>query len=634
MRLTNTVLLGLTALVLAVVIHRVDENPSTGGRAAARANVLLRFDPAGAERLVIEKGPAKTVVSKQGGAWFLTEPAQDRADTGIVVALLDRLNHLDIADTVGEGEEGLESAQIGITGDRAIRVTVSGRTGEDGEEAFEESVTFGIEAPRTGSVYARREGGAPGTFVVDGNPRAWIENPLESLRDRRLLGAPVASIVQFVVRQASGQFALQRRLTPPQQDWALADPIVAWADREALDRLLTAIAALRIEEIAGDADVREAIPNPLPEGEAVFQFQVQGLENPLTLYLKQVAPGENGQASLLEARVSDRPSVYRLRSNLLESLPAGPNDLRDRTLDRLPGEFLDSIWIVSRIDPRVILKAERSDAGVSWSVSLNNKLVPANSAEVAALVAAVNEAAIQDFASDSGGDLAAFGLKPPSTQITFNLKYPGQTLADGSPGQVQDISRVLNLGWQDGQQRLFANFEGEPHVYELDPTFMNLIPTHPVKWKSLNVLTYNPMHLRSITRELPDRETLKLDYDYRADRWTASRSGVDVTGSLDISSARRLRDRLGSLTASGWYLSLGNAYEALQDPMARIRIVTMQFDPALGEARETTQELVFAPSAANFYFGQVVGSPDVFLLDHETFGDLIRPVTTARTANP
>jgi hypothetical protein len=44
--------------------------------------------------------------------------------------------------------------------------------------------------------------------------------------------------------------------------------------------------------------------------------------------------------------------------------------------------------------------------------------------------------------------------------------------------------------------------------------------------------------------------------------------------------------------------------------------------------------LKFAPASANVYFGQIEGSPDVFLLDHETYRDLIRPVTTARLSKP
>lgn len=649
MRLATTAVLAATALALGAAIHRVDHQPTAGKRAADLAKVLVRFEPDGIDRIVVERGVAKTVLAKREGTWFFAEPEEDRVDPTLAVALLDRLNHLGIVDDLGKSGDLPEATPLGLEGDRAIRVTISGPGGE-GESKVQETLVLGLEAPRTGSIYARREGSSAGTFVVDGNLRPWLESPLQSLRDRKLLSAPVGAVVQLVIRQASGEIALQRRIVPPQQDWALSAPLVSWADREAMDRLLTAIGKLQIEEVAKEASVSEEIPNPLPEGAAVLQMQIYGIPQPLVIYLRQVAESEEG-SPVLEARVSDRPVVYRLKSDFLATaLPASPNDLRDRTLARLPLEYMDSIKIQSIVDPLVDLRAERNGPNVSWKVALNSKLVPANSAEVNGLVATVNEAAIQKFVSDDATDLAPYGLQPPQRRILFHLKLPGEPAADGSAGPVRDLVRTLNLGWkEDEAHRLYAHFDGEPHIYELDPTFLNRIPTHPVKWKSLNVLTFNPMHLKSITREMPEKEMLKLDYYYREDRWEASRNGVDVTPSLDVASARRLRDRLGSLSATGWYLSLGAAYEALNTPSATFKIVAVELDRATNESKETTYLLKLAPSATNVYFGQIAklmpsvasidpelteGSPDVFFLDHDTYRDLIRPVTTSRLPAP
>lgn len=634
MRITTTAFLGLTVIVLAIVTAILERQPETGRRAADLANVLVRLDPEKVERIDVEKGTAKTVLVRRGGFWFFSEPEEDRVDAGLVLGLLDKINHLNVVDTIVAGEGELSAAETGVTGERAIKVTFSG-SGKDGEKGgVAETVVFGTDAPRAESIYARRDGGETDIMVVDGNPRPWLESPLEALRDRRILGAPVESVVQLVIRQAGGELALQRRITPPQQDWALVSPLSTWANREALDRLLTAIGALRIDEVVVDAKADEAIPNPLPEKSVVLQIQVLGVEKPLNLYLKEI-PGAAGGLPLVEARVSDRPAVFRLRSDIISKLPGNANDLRDRVLARIPLEYLDTITIQSRIDPLVFLKAERNSETPFWEVKLNNKLVAANFSAVSALVEAVNDAAILNFASDTAENLAEFGLNPPARRVGFKLRFPGQPLPDGSPGQVQELTRVLNLGWKDNEEkRLFANFEGEPYVYELDPTFINAIPTHPIKWRSLNVLSFNPINLRSITRDLPDRENLKLDYDYRFDSWKAWRSGDDVTQALDPAAAGRLRDRLGSLSATGWYLSLGPAYEALQNPSAQFNIVTSELDPAINEAKEVTYLVKFAPSAANLYFGQIEGSPDVFFLDEKSYMDLIRPVTTARASNP
>ena len=632
MRIVTTTALGMTVIAFAIVTAVVDRKPDSGKRAAVLANVLVRFDPAKIDRVEIEKAGALTVVIKRSGFWFFAEPEKDRVDAGLMAGLLDKINNLTVLDRLVGTGDGADPQETGLEGDAVIRVTLA-ETGEKGNAKVEETVFFGHESPRTDTLYARgRDGGE--TLVVQGNPRPWLESPLESLLDRRLLGAPVEAIVQLVIRSSHGEVALQRRITPPKQDWAMIAPIKTWADHEVLDRLLTDIGAMRLEEVVVDADLASAIPDPLPENSAVFQIQLYGIESPLTIFLKEIDGGQDG-TPLVEARVSDRPAVYRFRSDILSKIPKEPNELRDRSLARIPLNYLDSITIQSRTDPLVFLKSDRSSETPFWEVKLNNKLIPANFTAVSALVNAVNEAAIRDFTSDSATELSEYGLEPPARRVIFNLVFPGQPLPDGSPGQVQEVSRVLNLGWREGDQnRLFANLDGEPHVYELEPTFVNYLPTHPIKWRSLNVLSFNPIHLRSITREYPDKEMLKLQYDYRRDQWQASSSGVDVTSNLDLAAARRLRDRLGSLTASGWILSLGQAYEALQNPSLQFNIVTTELDPAINEPVDVTHLVKFAPSASNIYFGQIEGSPDVFYLDRDTYLELIRPVTAARGQNP
>lgn len=629
MRLATTLTLAVIAILLGIVIRRVDERPVAGNRAAEMARVLVRFTPETADQLVIERGTVRTTLTKrENGTWFLVEPETDRADATVVLALLDRLNHLGIVEEISE-EGALEEQSIGLTGENAIKITVSGPATED-SPAFSESLTLGIDAPRSGSLYARRDGKNGAVFVVDGNPRPFVEQPLETLRDRHLLGAPVGAVVQLVIRQASGEIALQRRITPPQQDWALVVPITSWANREAMDQLLTAIGALQIGKVLPEAVSDAEIPNPLPEDAVVLQAQIYGVEKPLTLYLKKTGQAENGQA-LLEARVSDRPAVYQLTGNFLDTLPKEANDLRDRTLARLPLDYLESIKIQSPIDPLVDLRAERTPTGANWKVALGAKLVPANQSEVSNLVNAVNEAAIQRFVSDKAESLAEYGLVPPQRSLIFQLKLPGEVQADGTQGPPRELNRILNLGWKDGEQlHLYANFRGEPHVYELDPTFLETIRTHPLKWKSLQVLNFNPMHLVSITREMPEKELLKLEYIYREDRWEASRNGNDVTPSLDVASARRLRDRLGSLNATSWYLSLASAYEALQTPTVQFSIVTKELDRATNQSKDATYQLKLAPLSDNLYFGQIANSPDVFILDEQTYRELLRPVTTSR----
>lgn len=637
MRIKTTAALGVVAIILAIVTASLDRKDTSGRGAAASANVLVRFAPEAVNRIVIEQGTRKTVLEQESGIWFFKEPEMDRVESRAVAALLDELNHLTIVDRIDPGGADLTEVQLGVRGDKAVQISLGGKT-EKGE-TINETLVFGESAPREGAVYATLKG-AEGVAVVDGDPRGWLGDPLKTMRDRRILSAPVEAIVQLGIGRSTGELVVQRRIAPPQQEWALSEPLQAWADREKLDGLLKDLAGLTMEEVVSGAKPEEPIPNPLPDHAAVLQIRVHGIETPLTIYLQEVeaAPVE-GAPAVVEARMSDRPGVYRLRSRILEQLPEKADDLRDRTLARIPMSFLKSITIESRIDPRVFLRSQSSDNRMSWDVMINDRFFPANLNQVGDLINGVNEAAILDFASDDPAALADFGLMPPAQAIRFDLQFPGQPDEAGNPGPVEEVVRVLQLGWKEGEEnRLFANFRGEPYVYELDPTFAGLIPTHPVKWRSLSVLTFNQFHLKSITREQPGKETLKLNYDYRRDDWEAVRSGVEVTANLDRSAATQLRNRLGSLTASGWFLSLGSAYEALQNPSVSFEVVTNELDPATGDPQEITRRIRFAPSAKNVYFGMVESSRDsdsardVFFIDHDTYREFIRPVTTSRAA--
>lgn len=638
MRVVTTAILGVFVIVLAIVIRVVDHVPVSGEDAASSANVLVRFPIEGVENILIERGPAKVEIVRRGVQWFFSDPEKDRVDSAAMGKLLDELNYLTRIDQI-DPSDNLSGTQLGLEGDEAIRVVVTGKNKEG--DKVSESLVLGTEAPRSNSIYAKREGSKE-IYVVDGNPRRWIEAPLQTLRDPRLLSVPVEAVVQLAIRRPEQSFSLQRRITPPKQDWILTSPLKAWAGLEEMDQLMADLAALQIAEVRQDENLSEKIPDPLPDKSAFLQMQVFGVEKPLTLFLEEVeAPPVQGAPAMVEARISDRPYVYRIQSRILESLPEGANDLRSRTLAKIPGNYLDTIVIEHLIDPTVLLKSEQSENGLRWDVRIANKLLPANQRDVLRMINGVNEARILTFASDTADDLSSFGLDRPERRVTFAMKFPGQRQSDGTMGQVQEMNRVLRLAWGKGEQRnLYAHFEGEPYIYEVDPTLLNLIPTHPIKWRSLTVLSFSAFSLRSITREIPGREQLKLAYRYQTDRWEAYRNGADVSVTLDEASARRLGERLGDLKARGWYLSLAQAYEALQEPDAEFTVVTSELDPAIGEPVDKTYKIRFAksgivvpPSSDPLYFGQVEGSPDVFFIDPETYGNLIRPVTTSRALN-
>ena len=55
-----------------------------------------------------------------------------------------------------------------------------------------------------------------------------------------------------------------------------------------------------------------------------------------------------------------------------------------------------------------------------------------------------------------------------------------------------------------------------------------------------------------------------------------------------------------------------------------------------GDKRDKLYILKFSkvPGSSSYFYGQLEGSPDVFLVHEDKYRELLRPVTTHRAANP
>lgn len=658
MKPLGTIVLLATSLVLWAVIWWIDRSPEgsdagtpgTGGSGSGIA--LLRLEPETIGRLRISHPEGDVVAEKRDGYWHLTEPEADRADPETMDTLLDLLCHLTVLERIPAEEIGstaeLRPETLGLAGESSIRVEMTPTSDPDSGELLgdPEVLLLGNPSPLANSLYVQvaDDPKRPDIYIVDGNPRQYLESPVASLRDRHLFLAPAEQIVQVIVKSPEGEIEVNRKVTPPISDWTMTRPLETRANRDRVDQLLASLSALRVESVIRSGQLPSAPPHPLPEGSLVIELRRYGLEEPLVVMLSptdddDAAPEPGLPLPVVEARVSDRPAVFRLRTDLLESLPSSPDSYRDPNLARIPLQTVFGIGIESRGDPPVELKTARIPDGVAWYSSRNGTQEPANVSQVINLIQALNEEQILSFASDSSAELADYNLKPAPLKITVShYERIPETAPDGAPegsgGQVGATRKVLQLGFQEiegdveGRYRMFANWAGEPYIYEISPAFREKVPTHPLKWKDPRLLTFNPISLREIERQESDSPKVRLTYDYRRDAWEALR-GEDrdpVTEELNKISARRLLETLGSLTASSWMIPSAQAFQALQEPDATFKVTLETVDRATGKVVRKTHTLELAKTSAAIYYGRLDGSPEVFVIDRNTYRDLIIPL--------
>lgn len=628
MKVQTTMVLAAATLLLFIVIGTL-ESVSRTGRSSSR---LLQFDALSVTGITLRRGGQEVIMRREGKLWFFLEPERDLIATGPLTSVLDQLNRLTILDQLGPKEQSGEMAaeNLGLSGPEALRIELDL---VERERKRNLSITIGRETPRAGSVYATLEGDRR-ISVAEGNPHLLLASPLASLRQRRLVTIPPSQIMALSIRTGGDEVALERQIGDDRKytPWKIVQPIQAEADQEAIEELMMAISSLQINEV----DRSKTDLEPSAQGEVSrIRFGVLGLEKPVDLMIETLESDDDFAPPITRAWISDRPLNYLVSSGLSETLPRNPDDLRDRKLANIPEKALESIVLLekignARLEPRVLLKAERNRRGVTWKVNFQDRALEADYLKISQLIERMNEPVIVDFVD--GGKLSDHGMAPDSLGVGFNFVLPGPIGEDGTESQPERFARTLQFGWkEDGETpRLFANWVGESEIFELDPAFASLLPMHPLKWRSLNVLSINEVQVREINQFVRGRENIKLTYDKIRNNWDGTRNGVDISANIDPVAAGAFARQLCSLRAQGWLLQAGDALRRLQAPESVFEISADVFDQATNDVKPTPSTLKFVPSPVEgIVFGQIEGNPDVFYIREADYRKLIRPVTSS-----
>lgn len=628
MKVQTTMVLAAATLILFIVIGTM-ENVNRSGRSSSR---LLQFEPSSVTAIVLRRGGQEVIMKREGPLWFFLEPERDLIASASLASVLDQLNRLTILDQLEPSEQKGEMApeNLGLSGEEALEIELQ-MVGKERKKNL--SIKIGRETPRAGSVYASREGDRR-ISVVEGNPQLLLASPFASLRERRLVTIPPSQITTFSIQSGNGEVTLERQIGDDRRytPWKIVRPIQAEADQEAIEELMMAVSSLQINEV----DRSAANSEPSPESEVYrIRFGVLGLDKPVDLMIETLESEDDFAPPTTRAQISDRPLNYFVNSGLSEVIPRDPDDLRDRKLAKIPEKALESIVLLEKIDntrlePRVLLKAERNQRGVSWKVNFQDRALEADYLKISELIERMNEPVIVDFVDK--GQLADHGMAPDSLGVGFNFVLPGPVEDDGSEGQPERFARTLQFGWKEegDAPRLFANWVGESEIFELDPAFASLLPMHPLKWRSLNVLSINEVQVSEINQFVRGRENIKLTYDKIRNNWDGTRNGVDISANIDPVAAGAFARQLCSLRAQGWLLQAGDALRRLQTPESVFEVTADVFDQATSDVKPTPSTVKFVPSSVEgIIFGQIEGNPDVFYIREADYRKLIRPVTSS-----
>jgi hypothetical protein len=344
-------------------------------------------------------------------------------------------------------------------------------------------------------------------------------------------------------------------------------------------------------------------------------------------------------------------------------------DLRDRRLWRVPPGAVTALTLRPLGLPAI--RVERR--GPLWFFVEPSILAgePANGETAESVLHALGEAEIASFESDSALDLAKFGLEPPLLSITLegegfsaygsppddgqatlllsadyeggpdkgearsggaagaaeevevqDLADPDEEDPDAVPPRAPPVPDAAELAASEAQAGPFfvrAHFTGEPFVFAVDAGLKAAVPALAVKWRDPAILQFNFSTLRELEIQSASGEQ-RVQYDPARDVWSAEDgSGSDLSARVDVPKAQRLAAALGTLNAHSWMGERADALGLLANPSLEIRLEREVPAQEGGSSNTVRHTLRFAPTLegaadSRFYYGQLDGSPDVFLI--------------------
>ncbi len=602
------------------------------GSVLENETVQVVVNPAEVAGMDLENSTVKISLRRSAdGAWDLTNGVTDRADAKIVQELIGYCGAARIAETIDSDEVSngkVSAASLGLDDAGAWRVSWLKADG-----SVLAAMRVGKTAPLGNAGYVQLTGvdSRPDTYLVSPDLRPVLARPLDSYRDPRVSRYHEEELARIVVRKGEGEVELSRTFSPvrkppssgakpnvvPEYEatpWVISRPLPnAPTFPEAMKEFTAAICGA-------------TVLTWLPYTEAADKPVVE-----LTL----VPAGENAKGASLAffndpetpektaiCRDSQRKASFKVERELLDTLciAESPNPFRSKKLAAVDPAVISTVQVTTTLGESVLVC--RVGDKWSWRPLAGGEWENAAPERLERLITLLNDTEILDFASDSLSDPSAFALDKPAMTIT--MAAGAHLSLDQLTPMTEKSSQTLRIGIrQDG--RIFANFTGDPFVYQIGPELPSGIPQTGLKWRSLTLPGFAMLQVRGLKQIVGTEPPVDLHYSSGGFTWTGKRGETDISEQIDTAAAQSLAAQVGSLSATTWLDNSVEALKALERPAVTIEVQYDAYgDQAAGD-RIATATLELAPMSAGtgapLCYGRMSGVPSLFLLDSRFLRD-------------
>ena len=422
---------------------------STRPLADFRDRSVLAFDPKAVTGFEVVLPDETLAVENADGAWRLTKPTAQRADTETITDFLDKLNAQKVREFVADGPPS--RAPYGL--ERPTRVTIY--TGRD-KDRVSRSLLLGKVDPAKKGIYAMRPD-EPTVLLVGEELWNAVPKNVAVLRNRTLVEVDRDKVTRLQIEGSKGTVEVVRE----GDQWKIVAPEPLATDQVEVGAVLSRVRELRAQAFLSDD--ASGIGKFLAKPEVKLTFTQQGGAT-TTLLLAPSQETRGKEPSAYAALVGSGPVVL-VDAKALGELNRSATDLRDR---RLLGnlEPKDIKRMRVRAGGQTVVLERKGDT--EWRMVEPTKGA-AKTAKVDDLLYTLRGLRWTDIAAADGQDPARYGLDTPTLEVA---------LFKGDGGEIATVQ----VGKRDGANA-YVRTGAQPTVYRVEGRTLGETPKVPDDFK-------------------------------------------------------------------------------------------------------------------------------------------------------
>lgn len=523
------VLLFLNVVVFFFIFH-FERNWRTERVALEVRHRVLGAEAADIRSLDVESAApgGSFSLERRDDGWFLTKPVEWRANPLAVNRIISDLQFLEdkTSFSVSDVEKNGQSlADYGLDKPRLTVTFASGGMDTTGRPAVTTTLRIG-SATRFGDRLYLLSSGGDRIHVVDRSLAASFTVAPDELRDDAVLTVPVFEARSLNIQTAPPE-DLHIRIHRDGGRWSFETPILARADRNAIELTINRLDELRVKAFVPD---NPAVP--LPSASPVLTVTIEGDNRHETLYVGPPSPREGGAlaggasaSGEYYAQLEGRSALFVtvISDGLMTALRDAQDILRDRHVLDFDARSVTGITLEAPDQPDLALRRDApGEAGEEprWQIVFRGgagqgpSTLPADTAAVHRLLEQLAQLSAVRFQSDApqASELENWGFNRPERVVALTLAGP-RSGSETPPAEGSQILLQIGLPAPRGTIA-YARVTNAPYVYAVNPDILAETDVAPGAWRE-RLLRAAPPGAKIEELKLMDLKTGKLILDWK-----------------------------------------------------------------------------------------------------------------------